>query len=367
VVDERAAIFPSAYVGENDVVGRGRFMEDVVLRLSTGRSVVLMGPRRVGKTSVARDVLRRLRDKHVLTAYVDVVGATDKRVFAERIAEELHEQRLGRRLRKLTETAPNFKPYVSFAMIELGLDISAKEQNEERLFANALELPEKAAAKQKTRAVLCLDEVQEAQASFGANVYKIMRSAFQQQAHTSHLFLGSQHSLLRRVFAASNAPFLRYADILDLPPISAGEWAEYIATKFNHYKVGCSRHLATRIAERAGCHPADTMVLCSNLYYQAKALGVTTLDDELLDVAVQQSKDQLKTYFDALWAELNERPKERLVAARIARREPLTHNIHQYEVSRAIAALLDKGVVVRAARGVYDYVEPLFKEYVLAL
>jgi uncharacterized protein len=365
--DEAETIFPSGYVGAEDVVGRARFVDELVLRLSTGRSVVLMGPRRIGKTSIARDVLRRLQNKRILTAYVDLFGANEKRQFAERVAIDLHEQRLGRRLRNLAEHVPNFQPHISFAMIELGADISAREQDEDRVFATALELPEKAAVKQKARAVLCLDELQEAETNFGANVYKLMRAAFQQQPHTSHLFLGSQHSLLRRVFAASSAPFLRYADILDVPAISATDWASYIATKFNHYKIGCSRHLAVRIAERTGCHPADTMVLCGNLYYRARALRARALDDEMLDAAVVESKAQLKPYFDALWSELNERPKERLVAARIARGEQTTTGIHQYEAARAIAALIDKGVVVRKARGQYEYFEALFREYVLAL
>jgi uncharacterized protein len=365
--DAADTIFPSAYVGPEDLVGRNRLLDDVVLRLRTGRNVVLMAPRRVGKTSIARDVLRRLQKHDILTAYVDLFGTTDKRQFAERIAVELHEQRLGKRLRVLAEHMPNFKPHIGFAMMEFGVDISAKEADDNKVFANALELPEKAAAKRQTRAVLCLDELQEAETTFGANTYKVMRASFQQQAHTSHLFLGSQHSMLRRVFAASNAPFLRYADILDVPSIPAAEWAAYIATKFNHHKIGCSRHLALRIAERAGCHPADTMVLCGNLYYRAKALRADTLDDELLEAAVHESKAQLKTYFDALWSELHERAKERLVAARIARGEPLTRGIHQYEASRAIAALMDKGIVVRTGRGAYQYFEPLFKEYVLAL
>ncbi|MFI5268145.1 MAG: ATP-binding protein [Chloroflexota bacterium] len=361
-------VFPGDYVSSEDLVGRDEFIRHLAERLRSGRNVVLMAPRRTGKTSIARDVLRRLAASHVLTAYIDFLATTDKRDFAERVAEQLHEQTVRRNLRTLTEHLPDIKPHVRFALIEFGVDISAKEQDENKVFAGSLELPQRAAEKKKTRAVICLDEFQEAGTTFGANVYKLMRGVFQQQANTTHLFMGSQHSMLRGVFSTSNAPFLRYADELQLPPISAQDWAEYIAAKFAEAKIGCSRVFAGRIAQRAGCHPGDVMVLCTNLYFLAKVNRAKALDEDLLDAAIAETKTQLKTYFDAVWSELTDRAKERLVALRIARGEPATRGgIAPQVAADAVRALINKGIVVRTGRGAYEYFEPLFKEYVLAL
>jgi Cdc6-like AAA superfamily ATPase len=364
---EAPTVFPGDYVGPQDLVGRDEFIRHLAERLRSGRNVVLMAPRRTGKTSIARDVLRRLGASHVLTAYIDFLATTDKRDFAERVAGQLHEQTLTRNLRTLTERLPDVKPYVSFAFVEFGIDISAKEQDENKVFAGSLELPQKAAEKKKTRAVVCLDEFQEAGTNFGANVYKLMRGVFQQQANTTHLFLGSQHSMLRNVFSTSSAPFLRYADELQLPPILAEYWAEYIAAKFAEGKIGCSRAFARRVAEQAGCHPGDAMVLCTNLYFLARVNRAKVLDEDLLTAAVAETKAQLKTYFDAVWSEMTDRAKERLVALRIARGEAVAHGIPPQVAADAIRALINKGIVVRTGRGAYEYFEPLFKEYVLAL
>jgi uncharacterized protein len=367
ILDDDTTIFPGDFVGPEDLVGRDGFIRQVAERLRSGRNVVLMAPRRTGKTSIAREVLRRLGSAHVLTAYVDLLATTDKRDFADHVAEQLHQQRMGRKVRTLTERLPDFKPHVTFAWIELGIDISAKEQDEDRVFARSLELPQKAAEKQKKRAVVCLDEFQEAGTNFGPRVYKLMRAVFQQQPNTTHLFLGSQQSMLRDVFGASNAPFLRYADELQLPSVPLEDWAEYIAAKFSKEKIGCSRLFAARIAERAGIHPADTMALCTNLYFLAKLNKATSLDDEVLQAALAETKAQLKTYFNALWSEMTDRAKERLVALRIARGEPVSRGIAPQVAADAVRALTNKGIVVRTGRGAYEYFEPMFKEFVLAL
>src|SRR4029078_11764380 len=76
-------------VPSSDLVGREAYIRRITERLTDGNHVLLAGPRRIGKNSLILEVLRRLRRKGALTAYVDCLGATDIRGLGERLVDAL--------------------------------------------------------------------------------------------------------------------------------------------------------------------------------------------------------------------------------------------------------------------------------------
>src|ERR671935_1651873 len=72
-----------------DLVGRETYLRRIAERLADGNHVLVAGPRRIGKTSIILEVLRRARRKGMLTAYVDCLGATDVRGLGERLVDAL--------------------------------------------------------------------------------------------------------------------------------------------------------------------------------------------------------------------------------------------------------------------------------------
>jgi uncharacterized protein len=62
-------IFPlGKIVSSCDVVDRNTFIQDTKFRLQDGNSVMLSGPRRTGKSSVAYEILRQLKEEGCYTA-----------------------------------------------------------------------------------------------------------------------------------------------------------------------------------------------------------------------------------------------------------------------------------------------------------
>lgn len=92
-------------VSREDVVDREEFIEHLLMRLSEGQSVMLAGPRRIGKTSLAFEVLRRLEERGFYTAAVDLFRVGSKRDFATALIESCLANCLGKRsfLRSLGE------------------------------------------------------------------------------------------------------------------------------------------------------------------------------------------------------------------------------------------------------------------------
>lgn len=73
-------------VGPSDLVGREPAIQDLTARLMGGQSILVAGPRRIGKTSVASEVLRRLKEQGHPTGIVDLFSISSKKEFAEALA-----------------------------------------------------------------------------------------------------------------------------------------------------------------------------------------------------------------------------------------------------------------------------------------
>lgn len=84
VVSGRRARFRRRYSGQG--------------RLADGQSVMLSGPRRIGKTSIAYEVIRRLKQKGFYTASVDFFRISDRRELAVSLIDACLENRTGIRL-----------------------------------------------------------------------------------------------------------------------------------------------------------------------------------------------------------------------------------------------------------------------------
>jgi len=187
------ATVPMAYfplggpVPAGDLVGREGYIRRAVARLADGNHILIAGPRRIGKTSVMLEILRRLRRKGLHTAYVDCMGATDIRGLGERLADSVLENVSGveRSFEHAKAIAAGMRPTVKirYEHLELALEL-AQEKNAQRFFDGALDLPRALAAKTGKRVVVAFDEFQAA-GQLGPRVFDLMRTRFQAQRTVS--------------------------------------------------------------------------------------------------------------------------------------------------------------------------------------
>src|SRR6266545_5104145 len=227
-------------VPASDLVGRETYIRRLVERLGDGNHVLVAGPRRIGKTSIILEVLRRLRRRGALTAYVDCLGATDVRGLGERLVDALLENVSGveRSFEQAKAIAAGMRPTVRirYEHVELALEL-AREKNAQRFFEGALDLPRALAAKTGKRVVVAFDEFQAA-GLLGPRVFDVMRSRFQAQRGVSYAFLGSEAGILEELFSEKGRAFFRFAVPIDLADaaghrfgIAPDDWLVYLQGK----------------------------------------------------------------------------------------------------------------------------------------
>src|SRR2546423_9664749 len=247
---ERTTVSPYSPVGGRvpaaDLVGREPYLRRLVDRLEDGNHVLVAGPRRIGKTSIILEALRRLRRRGTHTAYVDCLGATDVRGLGERLADAVLGNLSGveRSFEQARAIAAGMRPAVKvrYEHIELALQL-ARETNAQRFFEGALDLPRTLAARTGKRVVVAFDEFQAA-GRLGPRVFDVMRTRFQAQKGVAYAFLGSEEGILEQLFSEKGRAFYRFAVPVDLADagghrfgIAPDDWLEYLRDKFAQRKI----------------------------------------------------------------------------------------------------------------------------------
>ena len=368
-------------VGPDDLVGREAYMRATATRLSEGEHLLIAGPRRIGKTSVILEVLRRLRRKGAVTAYVDCLGATDVRGLGERLAGSLLASLEGREGglddARAIAAGQRARGRVRFEHLELVAPV-VRETSAQRAFEAGLDVPRAIAARTGRRVVVALDEFQAA-GRLGPRVFDVMRSRFQAHRGVAYAFLGSEEGILEELFGEKGRPLYRFAVAHDLAEagghrfgIDPADWHAYLARKMKEKRIAIGELEVDRILDLTGGHPQDAMQLCAALYHLMRDEGLRTVSAGLVDIAYEVAMRELERPFTLHWTELGGQKYLQAVAKRVARGETLyaarpDADVPRAEVLRAVTSLQARGLLIRIGRGRYEFLEPMFAEHIRRL
>ncbi len=367
------------------MVGRGDDVERVASALLGGGNVILAGPRRTGKTTVADAALASCRGDGAYVAAVDLFEFVDAAELAQALTVQLLSNRpalrrvlseaggAGRRTLSALREASALRARQDLGdgvevIFEVGL--ARQELNDHTRLREALELAERLAQRDERRVVLFLDEFQEViggDARFGepAQVTRLVRSVFQKSRHVSVLFAGSIEHLMRDLFAPSDRGLSQFGAFHELGQITSAEWRSGIRARLADDDSSITDDALDRLVSLGEADPRATMLLAQ----QAHAGSVEELRRDVdhalvvqaLDRALRQERlrhDQQLELIRTLG-----RHAERM-AIRVAAGAELYAGLRPQQASRGLAALHDRGVIVRASgRGEWRVVDPLLRRY----
>lgn len=360
-------------VSEKDIVDREDFLVSLGTRLLEGQSIMLAGPRRIGKTSLALEVLRRLKTKESYVAIVDLFRYNTKKELSLAIIDACLENRSGINkttaalkdgLKKITGSA---KLTAKIQDLEVAFGLPSESRSDDELFNYALQLPEILAKRDKKHIVLVFDEFQEVIRIAGEDTLKVMHSYFQMQEGVAYLFLGSKEGMMNTIFGDKRQAFYRFATILPIPPIPTEAWKEYLSRKFLEHKIAVNDRSISEILDLSGGHPQDTMLLCSEVYYALLEAGEEKLTLDFVRTGYNRALLTLSPVFDELLDEFGKTTNIRHVLTGIAKglRIYSGHNSNPNEIKRAVDTLIAKAVIEKSSRGSYYFVEPMLKDYLI--
>ncbi len=241
-------------VGGDNFTDRIEETKRIKLDFENGINVILISPRRMGKTSLIKKVISEMDNPGIKVVYMDIYDCRSEYDFYNRFAETMMKS-TGNQLEQVMENIKRFlvrvSPKLSFSPepnseFSVSLGITPRDYSPEEI----LDLPERIAKEQGIRIVVCIDEFQQiGEFADSLTVQKRLRGVWQHHQHVSYCFFGSKKHLMENIFQSRRMPFYQFGEMLHLKCIPTEYWVPFICSRFEKYGKKISEEYAARI-----CH-----------------------------------------------------------------------------------------------------------------
>ena len=265
----RAFVYGMSVEGEN-FTDRVKETKRLKLDFENGINVILISPRRMGKSSIVKKVKSEITDPTIKVVYMDIYDCRSEYDFYNRFASVL----LKETATKTEQVLDNIKrflvrlsPKISFSpepMSEISLSLGITPQNYQP--EEILQLPELIAQEQGVHLIICIDEFQQI-GEFGDSltVQKRLRGIWQHQQNVSYCLFGSKKHLMTKLFQNRKMPFYQFGEMMYLDKIPTDDWVKFICARFEKQGKIISEELARRICEKVDNHSSYVQQLAWNV------------------------------------------------------------------------------------------------------
>ena len=239
------------------------------LRAGTPRWLAVLGVRRVGKTSLLLELVRRNRHRDVQFVVIDSfedqpLGFDIFRRLALRTVDAFFGRDLGVSLEALAENPDEYRAALlevpELATVDRALRIDLLSLCEAPANAKtahlALGLAERLAAATRQYCVVAWDEFQELAKLPAARggVLSVARALWQRHQRTTYIICGSERGVLRQLVTSERSPFFQHFDFMELGPMTEAN-ARELLEKSSPQGRAIPPDVASQAVEVLGGHP----------------------------------------------------------------------------------------------------------------
>lgn len=282
----------------NNFTDRVKETRRLKMNFENGLNVVLISPRRMGKTSLVKRVQEIVDKSMIQTVYIDIYDCRSEYDFYNKFAEALLKQTASKMelaLENVKRFLVRLTPKVAFSPdlaseYSFSLGITPKEYSPEEILA----LPEKLANHIGKHIVVCIDEFQQI-GEWPDSIYvqKRMRGVWQHQQHVSYCLFGSRQHMMTNIFQNKRMPFYQFGEPNYLQPISTADWIPFIQDKFAQKGLTISEEYVTQICDIVRNQSSYVQQLAWNVMLNTD----TQVTDETIKQGVSDLLDQCTPLF----------------------------------------------------------------------
>jgi len=355
----------------NKLIGREEILKEIIHYLNSGQSVVLIAPRRFGKTSVVLEVLNRFKKNDLFSAYVDIFAAPEKRMFAEQITEAvLSNKKLHKAFSEFRKSFSSLMHQMEFKQavedFEFILKFADKNQDELNLLSESIDFIEEFAAKYKKQIICGFDEFGDIEKLNGDEIVKLFRAKIQLQQQTAYIFSGSQESVMERIFITTKSPFYRFARVIHINEINPGIFKKYIRKEFEKIDIYIQESALNILLGFTKGHPYYTQLICKQLEFKLVGTNKNKITDRGIIDAIDEAYWSEINYIEKLWEELSRAREQVNILIAIAQGTPSLYkslDLNKLNVSRALRKLKSKGLIKKEDK-INVLVDPMLRYFI---
>lgn len=286
---KKSFIYGVSVSGEN-FTDRVEETRRLTMDFENGVNVILISPRRMGKTSLVKKVQSHVDNPKIRVVYMDIYDCRSEYDFYNKFATTILKKTSGKMdlfLDNVKQFLTRLSPKISFSPdpnmdYSVSLGITPKNYAPEEI----LDLPERMASKMGIHIVVCIDEFQQVgEWTDSLTIQKRLRSVWQHQQNTSYCLFGSKKHLLTNLFQNRRMPFYHFGDTIYLKPISTDDWIPFICGKFAEKGKKISEEFVKQICTTVNNHSSYIQQLAWNV--------MVNTEQEVTDEIFQQAISEL--------------------------------------------------------------------------
>lgn len=218
--------------------------------ISNGNNLVLISPRRMGKTGLVRYCYDFEFDKdEYYTFFIDILHTTSLQEFTYLLGRKIYETVLPKSKKMMTTFIHTLKsisgqfgfdPVSNTPTFDLSLgDIVRPELTLEEIFYY-LEHADRPC-------IVTIDEFQQIAKYPEKNVEALLRTHIQNMGNCQFIFAGSEYHIMQEMFLSAAHPFYNSSDILELKPIEEQVYSDFVASWMQRYYRSIEPELVSKV------------------------------------------------------------------------------------------------------------------------
>jgi hypothetical protein len=263
-----------------------------------GMNVILMSPRRMGKTSLVKKVRSEINDPKIKVVLMDIYDCRSEYDFYNRFASSIMKETASKAeqvLENIKKFLVRVSPKISFnaeplSDFSLSLGITPKEYSPQEI----LELPEAVAKEKNVHIIVCIDEFQQiGEFPDSITIQKRMRGVWQHQQNVSYCLFGSKKHLMTKLFQSRRMPFFQFGEVNELKPIPTDDWVAFIQQRFSDKGQSISTELARKICETVDNYSSYVQQLAWNVMAETDKVAT----EESLRNGIEELLAQNSSFF----------------------------------------------------------------------
>lgn len=337
-------------------------LERVKEILASNNHLVIISPRRFGKTSLIRKAVRE-SDRKVLMMDLQLINSPED--FAAQYLRRIY--RLFP-LERIRQGILKFRiiPVVSLNPATNEVDIAFEPGAPPHPYIeDVLNLLEKLASPGH-RPIVILDEFQEI-GRLDPAMGNMLRAVMQNHTRINYVFLGSQESMMREIFEKKKSPFYHFGIVMSLPKIGQEAFYEYVSDRLKGMTKNY-RAISVSVVSFTGGHPYYTQQLAFAVW---NILHRNPAAPDPVSEAIEETITMHDLDYERLWATFLNTDRKILIG--LTRNETPTLSakfakmvrIHaQSTIFSGLKRLVAKGYLIQTGN-LYDFDDPFFRQWII--
>ena len=263
-----------------DFCGRKDLLNQITRHMQSSQNTVVFGERRIGKSSLVYEAVRKLRGTHIL--YMDLLGIKSTDALCKRMLRAIVtlEKRLSwvtKMIKTLSHLRPTITtdPVTSMPIISFDASVELKVNS----IQEVLDLIE--SISKKKQFVVVFDEFQDIlKINDASEAIALLRSKIQFHSNIPYVFVGSIRHKMDEIFTSPNSAFFKSAIPISVDPLPYEEFSKFLIKKFESGQRKVLGETLKQVFEIANNITGDVQQLCETLW-EVTPEGDTVSSDKL--------------------------------------------------------------------------------------